>query len=89
MSRTTLLTVVALLSLVGFLAWSTMHSQVVECRACVEFAGGRNCAIASAATEAEAVRSAQITACGPLTSGMNESIACGNRPVVEQSCSPK
>lgn len=89
MSRSTIITIVALVTLVGVLAWSTMRSQTVECRACVEFAGGRNCAVASAASEAEAVRSAQITACGPLTNGMNESIACGNRPVVERSCSDR
>lgn len=86
MSRSTILTAVALVTLVVVLAWSTMRSQAVECSACVEFAGGRNCAVASAASREEALRSAQITACGPLTNGMNESIACGNRPVAESSC---
>lgn len=86
MSRSTTLSLVGLLVLIAVLAWSTLRSQVVECTACVEFGGGRNCAVASAASEAEALRSAHTTACGPLTSGMNESLACGNRPPAEQSC---
>lgn len=86
MSRGTLITVVGLAILVAVLAWSTLRSQVVECTVCVEFAGSRNCAIATAANETEALRSAHSTACGPVTSGMNESLACGNRPPVERSC---
>ena len=89
MKRTTLLTVVALVGLVAVLAWSTMRSQTAECRVCVEYGNGRNCAVASAATEDEAARSAQTTACGTLASGMNESIACSNRTPVERRCTTK
>ena len=86
MSRSTTLTVVGLAVLVAVLAWSTLRSQTAECTVCVEFGGMRNCATATAVNETEAMRSAHSTACGPVTSGMNESLACGNRPPVERSC---
>ncbi len=75
-----------LVAFVVFLLWSTLSSQRAECAVCVEFNGQRNCATASAASPDEAARSAQLTACGVLTRGMDESIACGNRPPVSRQC---
>ncbi|HPF60623.1 MAG: hypothetical protein KC544_00840 [Gemmatimonadetes bacterium] len=75
-----------LLAFVAFLTWSTLSAQKVECEVCVEFNGRRNCAIASHETELEAARSAQNTACGPLTSGMNDAIACDARPPLSKNC---
>ncbi|HET9064266.1 MAG TPA: hypothetical protein VFN22_00400 [Gemmatimonadales bacterium] len=75
-----------LLAFVAFLAWSTLSAQKVQCEVCVVYKGGRNCAIASHTTAAEAKRSAQTTACGPLTSGMNDAIACEATPPVSESC---
>jgi hypothetical protein len=72
---------------VAFLTWSTLSAQKVQCEVCVSYKGGRNCAIASHTTAAEATRSAQTTACGPLTSGMNDAIACESRPPVSATCS--
>ena len=70
---------------VVLLLWSTLSSQQVECEVCVEFKGRRNCATASAASEAQAVQSAQMTACGTISSGMAESVLCGDaQPVVRQ-----
>ena len=87
MKPKTLLTLAVILAFVGLLAWSTLSAQKVTCQVCVEFNGGRNCAKASHSSEAEAARAAQTTACGPLASGMNEVIACENRPPVSKSCS--
>ncbi|HSE67998.1 MAG TPA: hypothetical protein VLB12_13510 [Gemmatimonadales bacterium] len=81
-----ILVIAAILAFVAFLAWSTLSAQKVECDVCVEFANGRNCASATAASEEEAARSAQTTACGPLASGMTASIACGNAPPVSRQC---
>ena len=86
MSRGTIITLVLFFGLGGILLWSTLSSQTAECTVCVEFNGQRNCATASAASEQEASWSAQSTACGVLTNGMNESIACSNRPPVQRSC---
>ena len=85
-SRNKLLAIVGILAFIGFLAWTTVTAQKVECEVCVEFGSGRNCATATAVDEAAAIQSAQTTACGPLASGMNESIACGNRPPASRQC---
>jgi len=80
-----ILVVLGVLGFVAFLAWSTVSAQKVECRVCVEFANGRNCATASGADEKTAGQSAQTTACGPLAAGMDATIACGNIvPVIRQ-----
>ena len=86
MKPKTLLTLAVILAFVGLLAWSTLSAQKSTCEVCVEFNGGRNCAKASANSEADAARAAQTTACGPLASGMDQSIACDNRPAVSKSC---
>jgi hypothetical protein len=89
MTRGRLLTLLALAVLVGILVWSTVSAQRAECRVCVEFSGQRNCATATGTSQAEASRSAQNTACGPLARGMDESIACSNRPPVSVECKDK
>jgi hypothetical protein len=81
-----LLTLLAALALGGFLLWSTLASQRVECTVTVAFEDGRNTATASAASESDATREAQTAACGPLATGMNESIACGRIPPIQRQC---
>ena len=68
------------------LMWNTMTSQQVECEVCVEFNGSRNCATASAASETQAAQSAQSTACGTVSSGMAESVMCGDAAPVSRRC---
>ena len=87
-SRGRLLTLLAILAFGGFLLWSTLSSQRVQCTVTVAFNNSRNTATASAASEADATREAQTTACGPLASGMNESIACSRVPPVSRQCQP-
>ena len=70
----------------GFLLWSTLSAQRVECAVTVAFNNTRNSATASAASEADATREAQTAACGPIANGMNESIACGRIPPVSRQC---
>ncbi len=84
--RGRLLTLLAVLAFGGFLLWSTLSAQRVECTVTVAFNNSRNSATASAATEADATREAQTAACGPIASGMNESIACGRIPPVSRQC---
>src|ERR1044072_6121829 len=81
-----ILFVLALLAFAAFLAWTTVSAQKVECDVCVAFDTGQNCAKATASGEAEAARSAQTTACGPLARGMEASIACGNVRPVKRVC---
>ena len=81
-----LLTLLVVLTFAGFLLWSTMSSQRVECTVTVAFGNAQNTATASAASEADATREAQTAACGPLAQGMNESIACSRIPPVSRTC---
>ena len=76
----------AVLALVGFLLWSTLASQHVECSVVVSFGGAEGNGTASAATESDALREAQTTACGPLAEGMNDRIACSRIPPVTKHC---
>ena len=81
-----LLTLLAVLAFAGLLLYSTLSSQRVECTVTVVFGNAQNTATASGASEADASREAQTTACGPLAQGMNESIACGRIPPISRQC---
>ena len=52
----------------------------------VEFKGGRQTATFSAASDGAAAEQARTAACGPLASGMDESIGCARRPPANRSC---
>jgi hypothetical protein len=80
------LSLLALLAFAAFLLWSTLSSQRVECSVTVAFGGSQNSATASAASEPDATREAQTAACGPLATGMNESIACSRIPPISRHC---
>jgi hypothetical protein len=88
MKRSTLITVAVALAFGAMLLYSTLNSQKVECTVTIEYNGRGNTATASGATEAAAIQQAQSTACGPVSSGMNESIACGKAVPVAKSCRP-
>ena len=85
-SRSRTVTVLVVLGFVAFLLWSTLSSQRVECAVTVDFRGESRSATASAAGEHEALEQAQTAACGPLAGGMDDRIACANRPPVSKSC---
>lgn len=86
MKRSTLITIVVALAFGAMLLYSTLTSQRVECTVTVEYHGRSNTATASGATESDALQQAQTTACGPIISGMNESIACGKAVPVTKTC---
>lgn len=86
MSSRSLLMAAIIVAFIAFLTWSTLEAQKVSCDVCVEYNGQQNCATASHASEEEAARSAQNTACGTIAHGMNEAIACQNRVPVKRFC---
>ena len=86
MKKGNLITVVVLLALGAILLYSTLASQRHECTVTIDFRGRVNTATASAASEAEAIRNAQTTACGPISAGMDETIACGNVQPAKVEC---
>jgi hypothetical protein len=89
MSRGKLAAIVGVAGFTGFLLYSTLASQASECFVVVDFRGRIDSATASAATEIEAARQAQTTACGTISFGMDESIACGNVQPVRRVCTPR
>lgn len=89
MKRGRIITIVAIVTFVALLLYNTLSAQKYTCEVCVEFNGQRNCATASHESEDEAEHSAQMTACGPLTNGMDDQIACSRRPPVTQQCKTK
>lgn len=84
--RRKLLIILAVVGFAALLLYNTLSSQKVTCEVCVSFKGQRNCATASHSSESEAAQSAQTTACGPITTGMNETIACGRVEPEVRSC---
>ena len=85
-NRGRLLTLLVVLAFAGFLLWSTLASQHVECSVTVAFGNAQGSGSASAGSEADALREAQVAACGPLTQGMNDRIACSRIPPVSRQC---
>lgn len=88
-SRNRILTLLIVAGFVGFLVWSTIQAQSVECQVCVRYNNMENCAVASGSDELEAGRTAQNTACGPMVRGMNDAIACDNTPPLTRQCQRK
>ena len=85
-SRGRLVALLVVLLFGAFLLWSTLASQHVECTVAVAFAGAQGHGTASASSQSDALREAQTAACGPLTSGMNDRIACSRVPPVSTKC---
>lgn len=87
-SRGRVLTLIVILAFAGFLLWSTLSSQRVQCTVTVAFKSTQNTATASASSGADAIREAQTTACGPMVNGMDESIACSRVRPISTQCRP-
>ena len=85
-ARTRTVTLLVIAGFVGFLLWSTLSSQRAECSVSVEFQGRTGTATASGASEEDAIREAQTTACGPLTGSMDDRIACSKVQPVSRHC---
>jgi hypothetical protein len=86
MRNTRLLSAVFLVGIIGLVVWLSSSIGAVECRLCIDFEGRRNCATAAAPSRDEAVQSARTTACGTISGGVRDSIACGNTTPSELSC---
>ena len=86
MKRSTLVTIAVLAAIMALFFYMSTARATQECNVCVEFNGRSNCASAAGRTAAEATETAHRTACGPVVSGMNETIACDNRVPVSVQC---
>lgn len=86
MKRSTLITLAILALVIALFFYMSTARASQECAVCMEFQGRSNCATAAGSTDREATETAHNTACGPLASGMNETIACGNRAPRSVQC---
>ncbi len=75
------------LSLMGYMVYSSMARVHKECEVCIAFGNGRRCAKGAGANAEEAKRGAQTAACGVLASGMDETIRYQNVQPVSVTCS--
>ena len=80
MKKSVLLAVVFVVIVIGAVIYTTMEagSSKYRCEVCVEFQGRTQCRTASAATEMQARRTAQENACSYISSGVTDSMQCGN-----------
>jgi hypothetical protein len=78
--KSVLLAVVFIVVVIGAVVYTTMSASAsrYRCEVCMEFQGRRACRIASAATEMQARRTAQENACALISSGVTDSMQCGN-----------
>jgi hypothetical protein len=81
-----LLIAAAVLLFVGFLVYGSMPRVRSQCEVCLEFDGELVCRKGAGATEEEARRAAQESACGGNARGMSESIKCRNATPVRAQC---
>jgi len=89
MKRSTLITIALIAGFAAILAYNPLSAQAVECSACVSFHGTENCAKASGKDSTEALRTAVSTACGPIASGMDQSIRCAGMPPLRPHCTTR
>jgi hypothetical protein len=85
LNRTMVFWIVAL-GFVALLVYTSIKPQAVTCEVCMSFNGGERCAKASGPTKDAATQTAQTAACGPLASGMDQTIACGRVDPKSVSC---
>ena len=80
MKKSVWVAVVFLVAVVGAVVYTTLSASAsrYRCEVCMEFQGQRACRTASAATEMQARRTAQENACALISSGVTDSMQCGN-----------
>jgi len=86
MKRSTGITLTVIAAIIALFFYMSTARATQECSVCVEFNGRSNCATGAGRTAAEATETAHSTACGPVVSGMNETITCRNRAPVSVQC---
>jgi hypothetical protein len=81
------LVIVGLLVFAGAVVWGTIAPVQSQCEVCLDFDGRLVCRMGAGATQEEAMRAAQESACGGNASGMSELIACRAAVPVRVECS--
>lgn len=72
----------------ALIVYSSFRQSQVSCEVCISYAGTSQCRTASGTTREEAIRTATNNACTYISSGMSDSIRCGNTPPSRVTCDP-
>ena len=80
------LVVAALAGFLGYLFYLTLSVNEVSCEVCIEFRGVTECRRATGKDRQEAEIAAASTACGLLSGGVTDGIACRNTMPKSVSC---
>jgi hypothetical protein len=80
------LVVFAVILFIAYLIYSSVAQAQVSCEVCINFHGRTGCGSARAIDANEAQRTATDVACASISSGVTDSIACGNTPPVKLMC---
>ena len=81
-----ILAVVSIALFLAFMIYSLTGVAQVSCEVCITFRGQTACSSARGADAKEAQRTATDVACTSLSSGMTDTIACGNTTPVRLMC---
>ena len=76
----------ALALALGYMIYLTMSVNEVTCEVCVQFRGVTECRKATAKDRMEAENAAASTACGLLSGGVTDGIACRNTTPKSVTC---
>jgi hypothetical protein len=71
--------IVGALAFVGMLLYMTLGERKYHVEVCMEFNGRQNCGAATGAHKEGTLRTATENACAMISSGVGETIACGNK----------
>ncbi|MEX2263039.1 MAG: hypothetical protein WD696_13870 [Bryobacteraceae bacterium] len=80
MSKTSILGILFLLAVLGYLVISTQRTAQHRVEVCITYQGRQACRTALASSKESAQRAATDNACAQIASGMTDSIACTNTP---------
>jgi hypothetical protein len=78
--KTTLLGILFAALVLGYLVISSFRTQPYRCEVCITFQGRHDCRTGAAQTRMDAQRTATMTTCAQLSSGVIESNQCENTP---------
>jgi hypothetical protein len=80
------LAALAVIAFIAYLIYSSVAQAQVSCEVCINFRGRTGCGSALAVDAKEAQRTATDVACASISSGVTDSIACGNTPPIKLMC---
>jgi hypothetical protein len=80
MKKSVMLAIAFVVVVIGAVVYTTLSASTsrYRCEVCMEFQGRSACRSAAASTEMQARRTAQDNACADISSGVTDSMQCGN-----------